>query len=87
LAGWLAAHKTYPEEARRRGNQGSVTLRFSVDRSGRVVDVVVVGSAGASVLDAAAENMLHGAMLPPFTAEMPQDKVTVTVRIRYTLAD
>ena len=87
LANWLAAHKAYPEEARRRGQHGSVTLRFSVDRSGRVLDVVVAGRAGAAMLDAAAEAMLQGALLPPFTADMPQDKVTVTVRVRYTLTD
>ena len=87
LGDWLAAHKTYPEEARRRGAEGSVTVRFSVDRSGRVLDVALAGSAGASVLDAAAEAMLRGATLPPVPADMPQDTVTVTVRVRYTLTD
>ncbi len=41
LAAWLAEHKAYPEEARRRGIEGSVTLHFSVDRSGRVTEVAV----------------------------------------------
>jgi protein TonB len=32
LATWLAAHKTYPDEARRNGTEGRVLLRFTVDR-------------------------------------------------------
>jgi protein TonB len=87
LATWLAAHKTYPDEARRRGTEGNVVLRFTVDRSGRVVDVVLVHSAGSSMLDAAAEAMVRNAMLPPFTAGMSQDTVTITVQIRYALTD
>jgi protein TonB len=87
LATWLAAHKSYPDEAHRSGTEGSVVLRFTVDRSGRVLDVVLVRSAGSSVLDAAAEAMVRNAALPPFTAGMPQETVTVTVQIRYGLTD
>jgi protein TonB len=87
LATWLAAHKSYPDEAHRRGTEGSVVLRFTVDRSGRVLDVVLVRSAGSSVLDAAAEAMVRNAALPPFTTGMPQETVTVTVQIRYALSD
>jgi protein TonB len=87
LATWLAAHKTYPDEARRRGMEGTVVLRFTVDRSGRVLDVVLVRSAGSSMLDTAAEAMVHNATLPPFTDGMSQDTVTVTVQIRYALTN
>jgi protein TonB len=85
LAAWLAAHKTYPDAARRQGEEGAVVLRFTADRSGRVLDVTVVRSAGAPALDAAAESMVRGATLPPFTDGMAQQTVTVTVQIRYTL--
>ena len=30
--GWLASRKSYPEEARRRGEEGRVAVRFTVDR-------------------------------------------------------
>jgi len=62
-------------------------LRFSIDRSGSVLDVAVVRSAGSPVLDSAAQAMLQGARLPPFPPSMPQDRITVTVTIRYTLTD
>jgi protein TonB len=87
LAAWLATHKTYPELARRRGQQGSVGLRFTANRSGRVLAVSLVQSAGSTLLDSAAESMVRDATLPPFPATMTQQTTTVTVTIRYTLVD
>lgn len=87
LAAWLAAHKTYPDEARRRGKEGNVVLRFMVDRSGHVLDVVLERSAGSLTLDTAAEAMIRNATLPPFSAGMAQDAVTITVQIRYALTN
>ncbi len=85
LAAWLQAHKSYPEAARRLGEQGRVVLRFTVARDGRVLDVQVVGSSGSTRLDGAAEGMLRGAHLAPFPAAMPEPQVTVTVPLRYEL--
>jgi protein TonB len=87
LAAWLADHKTYPDEARRRGAEGSVTLRFTIDRAGRVLGVMLLRSSGSSILDAAAEAMLRGATLPAPPATMTQDTFTVTVQVRYALAN
>jgi protein TonB len=87
LASWLAAHKTYPDEARRAGAQGSVVLRFTVDRSGRVLAVERLDTAAPAVLGAAAEAMLRGATVPPFPDTMPQDRITITVRVHYALTD
>jgi protein TonB len=87
LATWLAAHKTYPDEGRRRGVEGNVALRLTVDRSGRVLHVVLVRSAGSSMLDAAAEAMVRNAVLPPFTVGMSQDTVTITIQLHYALAN
>ena len=87
LFGWLAAHKTYPDAARRRGEQGRVVLRFTVDRSGKVTQVELATGSGSALLDDAAQAMLHNASLPPFPAAMPQERVTITVQIRYRLTD
>jgi protein TonB len=86
LAAWMAAHKVYPELARRRGVEGSVALRFTADRSGRVLNVSLLRSAGSPLLDSAAEAMVRDAMLPPFPAAMPQAVATVNVTVRYALA-
>jgi periplasmic protein TonB len=36
LGTWLMANKTYPDEARRRGDEGRAIVRFTVNREGRV---------------------------------------------------
>ena len=78
LAAWLATHKTYPDEARRQGAEGIVAVRFTIDRSGHVLQVQLIRSAGSAILDAAAEAMLRDAVLPPLPATISEDKATVT---------
>ncbi len=87
VSAWLEAHRTYPPEARRRGEQGRVTLRFTVDRTGRVDDVDVVKSSGSLRLDNAALDLLRAAALPLFAPAMTADRVTITLQIGYRLSD
>jgi protein TonB len=82
FSAWLAARKTYPEAARRHGEQGNVTLRFKVAVDGKVLDVALVTGSGSPVLDQAAEALLQNAMLPP-----PHTEISRTVRLRYRLDD
>ena len=85
LAGWLQSHRTYPDEARRQAEEGTVLIRFSMARDGRVLDVTLVHSSGSSALDEAAQATFRNARMPPFTADMTQAQTTVTVPIRYRL--
>jgi periplasmic protein TonB len=85
LSAWIEAHKFYPELAQQRGEQGTVTVRFTVMRDGQVVSVTLVRSSGSSSLDRAAETILRGAQVPPFPAAMSQPQISVTVPVRYIL--
>ncbi len=86
LAAWLAAHRVYPEAARRRGIEGHVTLRFSIDQSGHVAAVTVLRGSGSPILDSAAEAMVRGAAVPaPPRSVLGQ--VTVSVQVDYVLAN
>jgi periplasmic protein TonB len=85
LSSWLESHKRYPEEARQRGEQGRAVLRFRVDRYGRVLDYAVVSSSGFGDLDQAVENMMRGAVLPPFPPSMTSPEIEVSVTIRFGL--
>jgi len=85
LSAWLENHKRYPEVARQRGEEGRAVLRFSVDRSGRVLDFAVTSSSGYPDLDQAVEEMMRGATLPPFPAGMPQPRMDISVTIRFSL--
>ena len=85
LSAWLESHKHYPDSARQRGEEGRAVLHFDVDRSGRVLDFAVVKSSGYPDLDAAIEDMMRGATLPPFPAGMTQSRIPVSVTIRFSL--
>lgn len=82
LAAWLAANRRYPEDARRRSEEGEVTVRFTVAPDGRVSEAAVVKGSGSTALDAAALRLLQGATLPA-----PGIEATRTVRIRFRLGD
>jgi protein TonB len=82
FSAWLAARKTYPEAARRRGEQGNVTLRFKIAGDGTVLDVALVTGSGSPILDAAAQVLFRDARVPP-----PQVEIDRTVRLRYRLDD
>ena len=85
LSAWLESHKHYPDTAREHGEEGHVVLRFSVDRSGRVLDYAVISSSGYSDLDRSIEEMMRNASLPPFPAGMPQREMQISVTIRFSL--
>ena len=83
LSAWLERHKHYPDSARARGEEGRAVLRVHVDRSGRVLNYAVVQSTGHPDLDAAIDQMMRGASLPPFPADMAASDVEVSVPIRF----
>lgn len=85
IGAWLQSHKAYPEAARARGEEGSATVRFTIDRGGRVLEFTILQGTGSTDLDEAVERMLRGARVPGFPATMTQAEVSVTVRVRYTL--
>lgn len=85
VSAWLNSHKRYPDVARQRGEEGGAVLHFEIDRSGRVLNFVVLKSSGFPDLDAAVEEMMHGAMLPPFPASITQLRKEYTVNIRFRL--
>ena len=85
ISAWLEAHKRYPAYARERGEEGSITLSFRVDRSGRVLNHTVLSSCGYADLDAGVDEMMRGAQLPPFPAGMTMSQIEVSVKIRFNL--
>jgi periplasmic protein TonB len=83
---WIETHQHYPDAARQRGEQGRAVLRFRVDRSGRVLDPMVVSSTGFPDLDAAAEAAMRGALLPPFPPSMTSQEIEVSVTLHFGLS-
>lgn len=66
----LAKYKRYPEEARQRGAQGTVRLRFVVEADGNVRSFSLEGTSGNTALDRATLDMIRRAQpLPKPPAE------------------
>lgn len=63
---WLEAHKSYPKHAKMRRQEGAVTVRFSVDRSGNLIERAIVRGSGVASLDE--EAMAALARSNPFPA-------------------
>ena len=82
---WLQSHRSYPEMARRLGQQGIVMVHFVADHDGRVLEVSLVRGSGTEALDQAAQALLRNARLPPFPPDMPVAQQSLTVPIRYRL--
>ena len=82
----LQQFKRYPAEAQSRGEEGVVLLSFSVDRAGHVLAHQIVRSSGHAELDAEVMSMIERAQpLPPFSPDMPDAVLDLTVPIRFSL--
>lgn len=86
LMAWLARHRVYPTEARKDKMQGVVQVRFSLDREGHLLTASVQRSAGFSVLDQAALDVLRRAEpMPAFPKGLDRQKMTVSLPIDFSL--
>jgi protein TonB len=65
LLSHLARFKRYPEDARRRGAEGTSRVRFTVDAEGNVLSVSLAGSSGNASLDRATVAMIRRAQPLP----------------------
>ena len=86
LRAWLEKHKEYPRPSRTRREEGTVLLRFVMERSGRIVSHRIERSSGYPELDRAVEEMLARAEpLPAMPAEMTQARLELVVPVQFAL--
>lgn len=86
LTAALRGRLRYPNIARSQGAVGIATLRFTMDRSGRIISSTLVKSAGHPALDEAAlATASPGSSLPPAPAALPQQQFTISVPLRFNL--
>ncbi|MEE1655431.1 TonB family protein [Microvirga sp. CF3062] len=86
LTAALRGRLRYPNIARSQGVSGLATLRFTMDRSGRIISATLVRSAGHPALDQAALAAAGpGSSLPPAPAALPQQQFTISVPLRFNL--
>jgi periplasmic protein TonB len=86
LTAALRGRLRYPNIARSQGVSGIATLRFTMDRSGRIISSTLVSSAGHPALDQAAlATASPGSSLPPAPAALSQQQFTISVPLRFNL--
>lgn len=85
----ILAQRHYPLLARRRQQQGTVRVRFSLSAAGHLCqEVRVVRPSGFSLLDEQARQCVAAAApFPPFPPELRRDHLTIEVPIIYRLTD
>jgi len=88
IAAKLARYKRYPNSSRKRGQEGTATLYFVIQRDGKVTESYISTSSGYKKLDQAVLRMLKKASpLPPFPKDMEQEQLTIRIPIEFKLND
>ena len=85
LREWTQRHMYYPPEAGRNGEDGTVRVEVTIERSGRVRSVVLIGRSGSRLLDLGAQSVFRDQTVPPFTPDMQGETTTVTYTMRYII--
>lgn len=86
LRAYLDRAKDYPRQARQRRQQGTVTVRFTVDRQGQVSNVRILESSGHRLLDNEVEDLLRrAAPLPGIPEGLPEDRMEIELPMSFSL--
>ena len=86
LAAHLERHKRYPYMARSRREEGTVVLRFIMNREGEIIESYVDQGSGSFLLDREVEDMLRRAKpLPPPPDDVAGNRLELVLPIQFAL--
>lgn len=86
IADWLNKHKQYPRCARQRRQEGTVKVRFVIDRNGCILSHQIIGSSGHRLLDKEVQAMLTRASpMLPIPPELQMSQLTISVPVAFSL--
>jgi protein TonB len=86
IAAQLERYKRYPAMAQRRGEQGVVKLRFTLSRSGGVLNAQIEHGSGYADLDNEVLALVQRAQpLPPIPANIPDNTLDIHVPVAFGL--
>jgi protein TonB len=81
VAAHLARHKQYPTESRARREEGTASIAFTIDGSGRVTSVRLARTSGVAALDQESVAMVRRAS--PFPAPPDSRSMSFTVPVSF----
>ncbi|CAH2405996.1 energy transducer TonB family protein [Mesorhizobium escarrei] len=84
LRAWIRRHTNYPRAAKARRVEGSPSVTFTIDASGRVLSARLARSSGDPDLDSAALSTLQGASVPKPPPELGS-RITRTAPFTFAL--
>jgi protein TonB len=76
VKGIIESKKRYPEEAKRRGEEGTVVVSFTIDESGNPVNVKLASSSGSPSIDNETLRLIRSLKFPP-----PPDGKPINLRV------
>jgi protein TonB len=82
VKGIIESKKRYPEEAKRRGEEGTVVVSFTIDESGNPVNVKLASSSGSPSIDNETLRLIRSLKFPPPPDGKP---INLRVEIEYQL--
>jgi protein TonB len=82
VKGIIESKKRYPEEAKRRGEEGTVVVSFTIDESGNPVNVKLASSSGSSSIDNETLRLIRSLKFPPPPGGKP---INLRVEVEYQL--
>jgi protein TonB len=86
LVRFVVEHQQYPRIARRQNQQGVVRVRFSIERDGRIADVLISGASQFDLLNQGAKQTLEQlAFYKPLPICLDLSRLVVEIPIKFTL--
>lgn len=80
----IRPHQRYPLAAQRAGREGTVIVRFVLERDGRLRETAILQSSGDALLDQAAATAIERVRrFPPFPAELPEESLPIELPVRF----
>ncbi len=80
--------KRYPLQARIKGIEGKVEVKFTLSRDGRLINSEIITSSGFKILDQEALAMLRRASpFPPFPSSWLADEMNLKIKITFRLSE